>query len=309
MSPRKKELDSGAAAPLATRTHLDEMRRRVRLSRAAVWALIAAGPVALCVAAASTPTSSVQEATTDKPAAVRAPAGGADPSGYAQVFLSAWLRSSADEATTAQARLAQSMAPDVELPAAGGKQVPAFVTAVRSAQRGGGAWAVTVAAQYGDGSVRYYEVPGVSNRSGSSFTVTRAPGVVAGPEPAAVPKSSYGVTVPDGDLVSTAGEFLAAYLTGAGEVDRYLAPAVTLAPVSPSPFTSVAVEQVSAVEDVAAAEKVPADGTTVRVLVSLEARGDGGLWPLGYELTLMSRSGRWEVAGLGSAVGRSGGVR
>ncbi|MGW2557383.1 hypothetical protein [Streptomyces sp. NPDC001635] len=43
-------------------------------------------------------------------------ASAADPSGYAQLFIGAWLRSSADDPTTAQARLAQSMAQDVELP-------------------------------------------------------------------------------------------------------------------------------------------------------------------------------------------------
>jgi hypothetical protein len=64
-------------------------------------------------------------------------AAAADPAGYAQVFVSAWLRSSADDTTTARARLAQSMAPAVELPdlAAGAQSKPESVTAVRSAQR------------------------------------------------------------------------------------------------------------------------------------------------------------------------------
>ncbi|MBW8707365.1 hypothetical protein MBT84_47790 [Streptomyces sp. MBT84] len=49
-----------------------------------------------------------------------------------------------------------------------------------------------------------------------------------GPARAEAPKSAYGVTVPDGGLSSAVGEFLAAYLTGAGEVDRYLAPGASL---------------------------------------------------------------------------------
>ncbi|MGX1547555.1 hypothetical protein [Streptomyces adustus] len=74
----------------------------------------------------------------------------AAPAGHAQVFVSAWLRSSADDATPAQARLAQAMAPDVELPspAAGAQSSPQPVTTVLSAQRGDSAWSVTVAAQY-----------------------------------------------------------------------------------------------------------------------------------------------------------------
>lgn len=59
--------------------------------------------------------------------------------------------------------------------------------------------------------------------------------MVAGPARAQVPASPYGVSVPDGDLSSSVGEFFGAYLTGAGEVDRYLAPSVKLSPVSPAP--------------------------------------------------------------------------
>ncbi|MGW0916785.1 hypothetical protein ACWD1Z_34460 [Streptomyces sp. NPDC002784] len=63
-----------------------------------------------------------------------------DPAGYAQLFVNAWLRSSADDSATAQARLAQSMAADIEVPdtAAHAQQAPDAVTAVRSAPAGRG---------------------------------------------------------------------------------------------------------------------------------------------------------------------------
>ncbi|MFF9171835.1 MULTISPECIES: conjugal transfer protein [unclassified Streptomyces] len=310
MSPGKQASASEAAAPMAAGARLESMRRRVRLSRAAVLTAIAAGPVALCVTVASTPTT-VQADTATKPSTVRTAAAAADPGGYVQLFLSAWLRSSAGDETSAQARFAQSMAPHVDLPdpASDAHPAPQSVTAVRTAQRGGGAWSVTLAAQYADGSVRYYAVPVVADDAGTSFTVTAAPGVVAGPDRASVPKSPYGVTVPEGDLSSAVGEFLAAYLTGAGEVDRYLAPGVMLARVSPAPYTAVAVQQVSAIEESAAAEKVPADGTTVHVLVSVEAHDAAGRWPLAYELALKARSGRWEVVALESGTSRDGGAR
>ncbi|MFF1741868.1 conjugal transfer protein [Streptomyces mirabilis] len=321
MSPGKQASEREAAAPMAAGARLESMRRRVRLSRLAVLTAIAAGPVALCVAVASTPTT-VQAATPSKATAVRTAAVAADPGGYAQLFVSVWLRSSADDATSAQARLAQSMAPDVELPApapaaaaaagagagAGAQSKLESVMAVRSAQREGGTWSVTVAAQYADGSVRYYAVPVAADPVATSFTVTGAPGVVAGPARAEVPKSSYGVTVPEGDLSSAVGEFLAAYLTGAGEVDRYLAPGVRMSAVSPAPYTTVSVQQVSAVEE-AAAGQVPTDGTKVRVLAQVEARDPGGRWPLGYELTLKARSGRWEVAALESGTAQDGDAR
>jgi hypothetical protein len=155
----------------------------------------------------------------------------------------------------------------------------------------------------------YYAVPVAADSTGSSFTVTGAPCVVAGPARAEVPKSSYAVTVPEGNLSSAIGQFLAAYLTGAGEVDRYLAPGVQLTAVSPAPYTAVSVQEVSAVEEAAAAEKVPADGTKVRVLASVEARNATGRWPLAYELTLKARSGRWEIAAVGSGTAQDGGAR
>ncbi|MEU6284918.1 conjugal transfer protein [Streptomyces sp. NPDC047028] len=309
MSPGTQASQSEAAAPMAADARLEAMRRRVRLSRVAVWTVIAAGPIALCVAVSSTPTT-IAAAPATKPTALRTATSATDPSGYAQVFIGAWLRSSVDDERSARARLAQSMAPDVELPtpAADAQSAPQSVTAVRSAQRAGGAWSVTVAAQYAGGSVRYYAVPVAADSTGSSFTVTGAPGVVPGPARAEVPKSSYAVSVPKGDLSSAIGQFLDAYLTGAGEVDRYLAPGVKLTAVSPTPYTVVTVQEVSAVEEAAAAETVPADGTTVRVLAAVEARDATGRWPLAYELTLKARSGRWEVAALQSGT-QGGGAR
>ncbi len=118
------------------------------------------------------------------------------------------------------------------------------------------------------------------------------------------------MTVPaDGDLSSAAGEFLAAYLAAAGEVDRYLAPGVSLSPVSPAPYQTVTVQQILAAGQEAAAESVPADGTRVQVMAEVEARDSAGRWPLAYELTLKARSGRWEVASLESGTAQAGGAR
>ncbi|MFH9829346.1 hypothetical protein [Streptomyces bobili] len=131
MSPAKQASESEAAAPMAAGARLEAMRRRVRLSRLAVWTVIAAGPTALCVAVTSTP-ATVEAATVAKPTAVRT-AAAADPAGYAQLFVSAWLRSSANDANSAQAHLAQSLAPDAELPlpvpAGGAQATPQSVTA------------------------------------------------------------------------------------------------------------------------------------------------------------------------------------
>ncbi|MFI6495592.1 conjugal transfer protein, partial [Streptomyces sp. NPDC050564] len=67
--------------------------------------------------------------------------------------------------------------------------------------------------------------------------------------------------------------------------------------------------QVFAVDKVAAAEQVPADGSEVRILAEVEARDEVGRWPLAYELVLKARSGRWEVAALESGIAQGGGAR
>src|SRR5690242_2455890 len=107
MSVGKQASGGEAAAPMAAGARLEAMRRRVRLSRLALWTVIATCPVALGIAIASTP-ATVEAATPAKPAAVRS-AAAADPGGYAQLFVGAWLRSRADDTTSAQSRFAQSM--------------------------------------------------------------------------------------------------------------------------------------------------------------------------------------------------------
>ncbi|WP_328868769.1 hypothetical protein [Streptomyces sp. NBC_00287] len=134
MPPGKQASRSKATPPMAAGLALDAMRRRVRLTHIAVWTLIAAGPIALGVAVTTTP-ATVQAATPTEPSTVRTTTVAADAAGYAQLFVHAWLRSSvADDAASAQARLAQSMAPDIELPdpAADAQPGPESVSGARS---------------------------------------------------------------------------------------------------------------------------------------------------------------------------------
>ncbi|MEV5357050.1 conjugal transfer protein [Streptomyces sp. NPDC052693] len=306
MSPGKPVSRDEAVAPMAAGARLEAMRRRVRVSRLAVWTVIATGPIALAITLTSTPTT-VETASSTTPPAPRTTPVTADPAGYAQLFLHTWLRSSTNDEASAQTRHAQSMAPGVDLPepATDAQPAPQAVTTVRTAQRAQGVWSVTVAAQYADASVRYYAVPVATDRTGASFTVTGAPGVVAGPARMEVPASPYRVNVPEGDLSAAVREFLATYLTDAGEVDRYLAPGVKLLPVTPAPYRAVTVRQISAIEETAATATVPADGTKARVLAQVEARGEDGRWPLAYEFTLAARSGRWEITAFGTGTSRS----
>ncbi|CAL9664378.1 hypothetical protein [Streptomyces sp. Tu 3180] len=176
MPPGKQATGPEAVAVAAAGVRLEKTHRHVRLSRLALFTATAAGPVALGVAVVSGP-AAVAAAPKAEPTAVRTTAAAADPSGYAQLFIGAWLRSSADDDATAQARLVQWLAPDVELPdqAADAHDAHArleSVTTVRSAQHGPGRWWATVAAQYADASVRYFTVPVATGDGGGSFTVT-----------------------------------------------------------------------------------------------------------------------------------------
>ncbi|MGW7067074.1 conjugal transfer protein [Streptomyces sp. NPDC054855] len=282
--------------PIAAGIALTQMRRRVQLGRAGVWTALAAGPLALAVAVAQ-PSATVAATPEPKPQRATQTASVGDPAGYVVEFVDAWLRST-DDASSAASRRAQSMAPDVTLPTLDeDAPAPRRVTAVRSAPRKGGQWSVTVAAQYAD-AVRYFAVPAIASASGASFAVTAAPALVTAPALHRVPDSPYEVTVPEGPLATTVGEFVGAYLAGRGEVSRYLAPGVDLTAISPAAATSVEVQEVTAREQSAAADQVPRDGTTVRVLAQVEARDGGGRWPLAYELTLSARDGRWEIAAL-----------
>ncbi|MFF4259375.1 hypothetical protein ACFY1L_50265 [Streptomyces sp. NPDC001663] len=121
MSPGKQAAQNKAAAPMAAGARLEAMHRRVRLWRVEAWTVIAAGPLALAVAVTSTPTT-VKAATPAKPSAVRTTAPAADPARCAQLFVSTWLRSNADDATTAQARLVQCVPATGQAPSRGGGQ-------------------------------------------------------------------------------------------------------------------------------------------------------------------------------------------
>ncbi|MFD0067378.1 conjugal transfer protein [Streptomyces sp. NPDC056690] len=291
------------APPTAAGLDLERTRRTIRLGRAGVWVCLLAGPAALALALAR-PSATV--VTQDAPApasSATAAVAPSDPSGYVAEFADAWLRSDADAPDSTSAMRALRLAPDVALPEPTEESKgPQKVTAVRSVQRGGNQWSVTVAAQYADG-VRYFAVPVAASASGGAVAVTGTPALVAAPGVAKTGPSAYRVEVPDGPLTDTIHDFLTAYLAGSGEVDRYLAPQTSLAAVAPAVADRVDVEGVSARDKAAAAGQVASDSTRVHVTASVVAHTKSGAWPLAYELILAARGGRWEISALTSGGG------
>jgi hypothetical protein len=220
-----------------------------------MWAALAAGPVALAVVCAMPPTvTATAQPTTTAPATLRNP----DPAGVATLFCDLWLRSDATAADSLTAQSVHALAPNVDLPtrsATTAAQSLLRTVAVRSARLGDGSWSVFVAAQFtvrnNSGSsgtsdatiVRYFAVPVVASDSASgagAFTVSAAPAAVAGPGAAKVGGSPFGNPLSaDSPLVSTLGEFFAAYLAGVGDMGRYLSPGTVLSAVSGSGYRSV----------------------------------------------------------------------
>ncbi|MFB8023558.1 conjugal transfer protein [Streptomyces rubiginosohelvolus] len=323
MSVRRTRRPSPPSTPGSLRSTAEPVFRttqrsphRVALVRAGIWAAVAAGPVALLVAvAAPAPSATPPPAL---PASTPGISREADPAGVAELFCDLWLRAGAgagESTDSATVRAVRALAPDAALPEglSQGEELLRTV-AVRSAQvEGGNAWSVVVAAHFrsaapgaeSDGDsvseVRYFAVPVTSSavEGAGGFTVTGVPAQVAGPGKAKVAASPFGTLLPgQGALAVSLGEFFDAYLVGVGEVGRYLAPGADLSPVRGSNYRSVAVGEVRADSEVADGA-VPADGTEVRVRAAVTAvDGGGGQWPLEYELSMRSRSGRWEVSGL-----------
>lgn len=321
VTPRRPPSTAAAPGPALRRPSaavgaLRTAQRRTSIVRIGVWAALASGPLALVVVCAMPgETVAAAQSKPAPPTAVRT----TDPAGVAALFVDLWLRSDADQPEGSTAHAVQALAPDVDLPSGSAQASGSVVrtVAVRSAQLSPGTWSVIVAAQFtvrdhGEASgvkesgaqvrVRYYAVPVATADSDGvgAFTVTSAPARVAGPGSAQVPASPFKHPVPStGALAVSVGEFLGAYLAGSGEVDRYLSPGTKLAAVRASGYRRVAVEAITADSDTAEGERVPGDGTRVRVEVHVTAKDAAGArWPLAYTLAMTARSGRWEVSAL-----------
>ncbi|MDH6710927.1 hypothetical protein P3T27_007678 [Kitasatospora sp. MAA19] len=302
------------------------------LVRWAAWCLLLLGPVLGAAAWYSMPAPASalrQQAPPGQPAT-----GSQGAAGFAQLFVGAFISAGDGD----QARLAAYFpgAAGLRLEGAPGRRSGEQLTVVRLRQTDRDVWSVTVAARIAGsagpvspspvadgrrdpkaeaaaasaGAVHYFQVPVAASPAGGGamgYVALAMPAEVSAPSRVEAPVLVYGPArpaLPGDPRTQAVAAFLASYLTGAGELDRYLAPGVRLAAVSPAPYTAVTVDQL-AVEGEHGGEgsaSVPADGVRTRLLVVLRAAGHDGLRvPLTYALTLSSRAGRWEIASLDGA--------
>ncbi len=290
-----------------------------RLARAGAWVLIASGPL-LGVTALLGSSSSAQSAPKAAPVAQQPSDTG--PSGFAQLYLAAYL--AAVQGT--ESSLAPYFSGTVTLTNTPGTRTASRMVTIASREVQPGYWSVTVAADvqqknsrgsFVDAGLQYYRIPvqvlGPPSDGGSSSSNAKTTGYAATALPAqvAAPASLTASTLGYGtDRGSNAGDpetqaiasFLNAYLAGKGGLDYYTSPGVTLRPVTPAPYTSVQITDVADDSGNTSSTAVPADGTVRQALVQVTATDSTGTaYPLTYALTLRARAGRWEIAALGDA--------
>ncbi|MDH6115669.1 hypothetical protein P3T36_007286 [Kitasatospora sp. MAP12-15] len=298
------------------------------LLRWAAWGLMLLGPLLGSAALLSRPASAGPGRPQSPASAPTAGSQGA--AGFAQLFVAAFI--SAGDGDQAKLAAFYPGATDLRLEGAPGRRSGDQLAVVRLRQTDRDVWSVTVAARITPtagsaspavdgtgtattppavaGSVHYFQVPVATAPAGGGalgYVALAMPAEVAGPSLVQAPALVYGPmrpALPGDPLTQVAAAGLAAYLTGAGGLERYLAPGTRLTAISPAPYTALTVDQlaVEGEQDGDPVTGVPGDGTRLRLLVVLRAAGaDGVRVPLTYALTLRARAGRWEIASLDGA--------
>jgi hypothetical protein len=278
------DLSSGASAEATT-----------RLATFALWALVVLGAVGGTLAFITRPSSAAAGP------AVEAPAPTAAAEGFAELFVATWL--SAGEGAEDTLRPFYPEAVDMRGMTAGSRYAARTVT-VDVAEVEERYWSVTVAADVlvsGEG--------GVFQRAGTRFfqvAVAQGPpparALVAPSLPAEVPApvavSSVRLDIdtlerprPDDAMAVAVQRFAAAFLTGQGELVRYVAPGSALRAVRPAPFTAIEVTRLSS------RDREGAPTPAMQVLAEVRGTDAGGRSQvLHYSLELSQREGRWEVS-------------
>ncbi len=280
-----------------------DRRRRVnptipiRALQVLLWLLVVSGPAAaLVVSAQLSALNSRLESVLVAATAADPPADSAGVEGFAELFIAAYL--DAGEDSTGLDGFVDGITLD-------GVEAGSW-SAVRTVSLGAteiapGYFAVTVAVNliaHTTGSdptsapqsvgTFFYSV-GVAETD-SGWAVVGLPSLVPAPHRVSAPgllvdrRDGIG----DSSLGDMVGRFLSAYLTGDGELTRYLAPSASVAGPQPSPFTAVEVLRSGMTED--------KQGGAVVAVVARAADNAGRAQLLEFWLAVSQRDGRWEVA-------------
>jgi Conjugative transposon protein TcpC len=269
-------------------------------ARVGLWALVGLGAFG-GLAGLLRPTAGSASRSADAAETASVPP---EMAGYAELAVTTWLEASGDEDDAA----VESMFAIDPSTAAGdtGRRRASETSTIGARRVGDDYWAITVAAAVDElGSDRrwrpvgtWYVEVGVMADDEGALVAAGEPALVPAPsEPEDVPRpAGGGLNVPsrdDEEMASTVEGFLSALVADDGDVSRYLAPDVEIAPVTPAPFEQVSLLRWSVTE---------LEDGEARVRLSARATSAGGVpRTLSYELGLSERAGRWEVRSLSGA--------
>jgi hypothetical protein len=259
-----------------------------------LWALVASS-VILSAMAFVRPTTSARMGGSPAVSPTRW-----DIAGAAELFVAAFVAAGEGTEDSLQPFMGE-MPPSLQgvMP---GDWFAARTTATSVARLGDGRWAVTVAADLlrrrsDDPSlamsavgVRYFRVELVEDNG--AVAAAALPAIVAGPSPVGAARDDEWPAAPplsDDPLADTVARFLAAMLTGDGELARYAAPGSGVR-AAPATFETVSVERLA----------VRGSGEQRRVRAWLLGVSGTASMQLLYDLHLTRRDGRWEVTAVGA---------
>jgi hypothetical protein len=287
----------GDVAPAQGRRRRVSPAIPIRALQVLLWLLVVSGPAAALVGIAHlSAINSRLEVVESAAAPADPPADSRGVTGFAEMFIAAYF-DAGEGSTTGLDGFVDGVALE-------GVQ-PRSWSVVRTVSLGAeelapGYFAVMVAVELialssgGDPVVApepvgtlFYSVAVAEDESG--WTVVGLPSLMPAPNRVSAPDLLVDRLdgIDDSTLADMVARFLSAYLTGDGELTRYLAPSSSIVPVHPAPFTASEVLGSGTAED-------PQEGTVVGVVA--RANDDAGRGQiLEFWLAVSQRDGRWEV--------------
>lgn len=272
-----------------------------RVMAIGLWTVVACGPVALFLAFTGVMTPAAAPA-------VSSVAGDVDVAersavtAFAEDFISTWLTTpegQEDRLSTFVTSVAS-----VSLPQQAWTVDTVSTSAVEETSED--LWSVTVAATVSrpddKGSTvpvrRYFQVP-IHFADGAVIAQT-LPAPVPAPAAATADQLDYRYRANlDDPPVVAAHDFLAALLTGSGDVARYITPGSAITPLAPAPYTALDLEDALGDQDLTAAAETPENGEQMHLLVSATvSETRTAQISVQYALTMTARDGRWEVSAI-----------
>ncbi|RSM34465.1 hypothetical protein DMA12_48205 [Amycolatopsis balhimycina DSM 5908] len=266
-----------------------------RVGRVVAWLAVLAGPL-LTIAGLVV----LQPAGAPSMRDGGAPAPSAVPEGWAEMYVRAWLSATRDD----PAGLETFYPPGMKSQRAAGTQVPVDTAVVSATSPAPGTWSVVVVADVlvlqpdGKRTASLLCAQVAMAGTGDTYVAASLPSPVACPGTLGAAALAYDqVADPAGPIGQSVTGFLAAYLAGQGQLDRFVSPGASLGLPKPAPFAAVQLAEVRTHEKFEPGQAArPPDGTAVHSLVRASAwDATGQSTPVDYALTLVARAGRWEI--------------